>query len=110
MNAKPASAASVLAPDAAPTPQFFIPAVASLQERKPRTLKHDDTFSLCDHNGDMIGGPGSSEGLFHLDTRYLSHLFLTVNGARPMLLSSSLRDDNSALVCDLSNPDLLDAA
>ncbi|TNW39862.1 amylo-alpha-1,6-glucosidase, partial [Acinetobacter baumannii] len=40
----------------------------------------------------------------------LSHLYLTTGGARPMLLSSTLRDDNAALTCDLTNPDLFDEA
>lgn len=88
--------------------QFFIPAAASLQERRPRTLKHGDTFALFDHNGDALSGPGSPEGLFHRDTRYLSHLYLTVAGQRPLLLSSIMRDDNAALTCDLTNPDLHD--
>lgn len=94
----------------APLAQFFIPAAASLQERRPRTLKHGDTFAVFDHNGDAISGPGSPEGLFHRDTRYLSKLFLTIAGMRPMLLSSTLRDDNATLTCDLTNPDLFDAA
>ena len=34
---------------------------------------------------------------------------MTLDGARPMLLSSTLRDDNATLTCDLTNPDLLDA-
>jgi glycogen debranching enzyme len=89
--------------------QFFIPAAASLQERRPRTLKHGDTFAVFDHNGDAISGPGSPEGIFHCDTRYLSHLYLTINGQRPMLLSSTLRDDNATLTCDLTNPDLFDS-
>ncbi|WP_137389440.1 amylo-alpha-1,6-glucosidase [Rhodoligotrophos defluvii] len=89
--------------------QFFIPAAASLQERRPRTLKHGDTFAVFDHNGDALSGPGSPEGIFHRDTRYLSHLYLTMGGARPMLLSSTLRDDNATLTCDLTNPDLFDA-
>ncbi|MGR9221397.1 glycogen debranching N-terminal domain-containing protein [Rhizobium leguminosarum] len=93
---------------AAPVAQFFIPATASLQERRPRTLKHGDTFAVFDHNGDAVFGPGSPEGLFHRDTRYLSHLSLTINGKRPMLLSSTLRDDNATLTCDLTNPDLFD--
>ncbi|RSC30046.1 amylo-alpha-1,6-glucosidase [Agrobacterium sp. FDAARGOS_525] len=93
---------------AAPVAQFFIPAAASLQERRPRTLKHGDTFAVFDHNGDALSGPGSPEGLFHRDTRYLSHLYLTINGKRPMLLSSTLRDDNATLTCDLTNPDLFD--
>ncbi|KAA0687924.1 amylo-alpha-1,6-glucosidase [Neorhizobium sp. P12A] len=91
-----------------PVAQFFIPAAASLQERRPRTLKHGDTFAVFDHNGDALSGPGSPEGLFHGDTRYLSHFYLTINGKRPMLLSSTLRDDNATLTCDLTNPDLFD--
>ncbi|ACE90310.1 amylo-alpha-1,6-glucosidase protein [Rhizobium phaseoli] len=92
----------------APVAQFFIPAAASLQERRPRTLKHGDSFALFDHNGDALSGPGSPEGLFYRDTRYLSHLYLTINGQRPMLLSSTLRDDNATLTCDLTNPDQFD--
>ncbi|WP_370073986.1 amylo-alpha-1,6-glucosidase [Salipiger bermudensis] len=92
----------------APPAQFFIPAAASLQERRPRTLKHGDTFAVFDHNGDVLSGPGSPEGLFHRDTRYLSHYYLTIGGERPMLLSSTLRDDNATLTCDLTNPDLND--
>lgn len=85
--------------------QFFIPATASLHERRPRTLKHGDSFAVFDHSGDAISGPGSPEGLYHRDTRHLSHLYLTVNGMRPILLSSALRDDNAMLTCDLANPD-----
>lgn len=85
--------------------QFFIPATASLHERRPRTLKHGDSFAVFDHSGDAIAGPGSPEGLYHRDTRHLSHLYLTINDARPILLSSALRDDNAMLTCDLTNPD-----
>jgi len=90
--------------------QFFVPAAASLHERRPRTLKHGDTFALFDHSGDAINGPGSPEGLYHKDTRHLSHFYLTLNGGtRPILLSSALREDNATLTCDLANPDLFDA-
>ncbi|MBS7810161.1 amylo-alpha-1,6-glucosidase [Roseococcus pinisoli] len=95
--------------NASPVAQFFVPAAASLQERRPRILKHDDTFALFDHNGDAHAGPGSPEGVYHRDTRHLSHLYLTLDGARPMLLSSTLREDNATLTCDLTNPDLFDA-
>ena len=91
-----------------PTAQFFIPAATSLQERRPRTLKHGDSFGVFDPNGDAVAGPGSPEGLYHRDTRYLSHLLVTLDGQRPMLLSSTLRDDNAMLTCDLTNPDLYD--
>src|SRR3954451_3283004 len=91
-------------PPSSSVAQFFIPAIASLQERRPRTLKHGDTFAVFDHNGDALAGLGSPEGLFHRDTRHLSHLFLTIGGRRPLLLSSTLRDDNATLTCDLTNP------
>src|SRR4051812_10485182 len=102
----PAAAAS----DAAPPAEFFIQAATSLQERRPRTLKHGDTFAVFDPNGDALSGGDSPEGLYHRDTRYLSRLVLTIGGARPMLLSSTLRDDNATLTCDLTNPDLVDAS
>src|SRR3954451_6414684 len=99
-------------PPSSSVAQFYIPATASLQERRPRTLKHGDAFAVFDHNGDALSGPGSPEGFFHRDTRHLSHLYLTIEGARPMLLSSTLRDDddNATLTCDLTNPDIYDGS
>jgi len=91
------------------TGPLLVPAQTSLQEQRPRTLKHGDTFAVYDQNGDVLSAPGSPEGLFHADTRHLSHLRLSIDGARPMLLRSGLRDDNAALICDLSNPDMHDA-
>jgi glycogen debranching enzyme len=85
--------------------QFYIPATSSIIERRPRTLKHGDTFGLFDHYGNIVAGNGSPEGLYHKDTRYLSDLDLLVNGRRPLLLSSTLQDNNALLTVDLTNPD-----
>lgn len=82
---------------------FPVAATASLQEGRSITLKHGDTFALFDHAGDLSGNP---EGLYHHDTRHLSQFSLWLNGARPMLLSAAVQDDNAALTCDLTNPDL----
>ncbi|MFL5970323.1 MAG: glycogen debranching N-terminal domain-containing protein [Gaiellaceae bacterium] len=43
------------------------------------------TFCICDELGDL---QGRVEGLFAQDTRFLSALKLTINGQRPLLLSS----------------------
>lgn len=96
-------------PKNAEPPQFYIEATASLLERRPRTLKHGDTFAVFDHYGDIIPGEGSPEGLFHRDTRYLSGLQLRINGRRPMLLSSTIEDNNAVLTAHLSNPDFMSA-
>ncbi|KQQ65511.1 hypothetical protein ASF84_24775 [Pseudomonas sp. Leaf127] len=84
------------------------PSGSSLQELRPRTLKHNDTFGVFDPHGDVQATADSPQGLFHRDTRHLSHWRLTLNGVRPLLLSSTLRDDNAMLTCDLSNPGLED--
>lgn len=101
-------------PDDAPdirVGQFAVASQSSLQERRPRTLKHGEHFfGVFDRNGDVLSGEGSPEGLFHRDTRQFSHLDLLINGARPILLSSTVRDDNAVLTCDLTNPDLYDEA
>ncbi len=85
--------------------QFYIPATSSILERRPRTLKHGDTFGVFDHYGDIVAGSGSPEGLYHKDTRYLSDLRLLLNGRRPLLLSSTVQDNNTLLAADLTNPD-----
>lgn len=83
---------------------FAVTSTVSLQGRRLRTLKHDDTFAVLDVSGDIQLGDASVEGLYHRDTRHLSHFAVGVNGMRPLLLSSMVRDDNSALTCDYTNP------
>ncbi|HJQ57407.1 MAG TPA: amylo-alpha-1,6-glucosidase [Vineibacter sp.] len=88
--------------------QFFVPALVGQDEHRPHVLKQGDTFAVFDRRGDAVTGPASSDGLFHRDTRFLSHLRLAVGGAAPILLQSTLNDDNTILTCDLTNPDLYD--
>jgi glycogen debranching enzyme len=85
--------------------RFYIPATAS-PSRPRRTLKHDDTFAVVDSHGDIGALSGTQDGVFHADTRYLSRLELLLNGMPPLLLGSNLRDDNSLLTVDLTNPDI----
>ena len=110
---KPAGHVLAPAPSGAPPEnhaQFVIHGAESLQQRRSRILKQGDTFGVFDQSGDAIASPGGADGLYHCDTRYLSQFYLTINGTRPILLSSTLRDDNSVLTCDLTNPDVVDDA
>ena len=88
-----------------PEAPFYIPATGPAT-RPRRTLKHDDTFLVLDSHGDVGASAGGSDGLFHCDTRFLSHLELLLNGAQPLLLRSNVRDDNTQLTVDLTNPDV----
>lgn len=84
---------------------YYIPATVPAT-RPRRALKHGDTFIVVDSHGDIGASAGGSDGLFNSDTRYLSHLELRLNGAQPLLLGSNVRDDNTLLAVDLTNPDL----
>jgi glycogen debranching enzyme len=83
---------------------YYIPATGPAT-RPRRALKHGDTFLVVDSHGDIGASAGAPDGLFHADTRFLSHLELSLNGAQPLLLGSNVRDDNTMLSVDLTNPD-----
>ena len=74
--------------------------------RPRRTLKHGDCFAVLDSHADIGASAGGPDGIFFCDTRYLSHLEMLLNGKQPLLLGSNVRDDNSILTVDLTNPDI----
>src|SRR5947207_262310 len=84
---------------------FYIPATGSAT-RPRRSLKYGDTFIVVDSHGDIGATAGGPDGLFHNDTRFLSRMELLINGMQPLLLGSNVRDDNTLLAIDLTNPDI----
>ena len=94
-------------PEVDPQPtDYYIAASTSLLERRPRALKHGDTFALFDHYGDIPADLHGPTGLFHDDMRHLSRLEVSLEGYRPLLLSSTIQEDNAVLTVDLANPDI----
>jgi glycogen debranching enzyme len=89
--------------------QFRIAATEGIREPRTRILKHGDSFAVLNDFGDMTAEPGSPDGLYHRDTRFLSQLELRFNGHRPLLLSSTPVEDNSLLPVDLANTDSVGA-
>src|SRR6476659_9631307 len=84
---------------------FYIP-MTGPAARPRRVLKHNDTFIVLDSHGDIGASSGGPDGLFNCDTRYLARCELVLVDVQPLLLGSNLRDDNSALTVDLTNPDV----
>src|SRR3979411_465283 len=84
---------------------FYIP-MTGPAARPRRWLKHHATFIVLDSHGDIGASAGGPDGLFNADTRYLARLELVLDEVQPLLLGSNLRDDNSALAVDLTNPDI----
>jgi glycogen debranching enzyme len=88
-----------------PETPFYIPGTGS-STRPRRTLKHGDSFAVLDSHADIGATAGGPDGIFFSDTRYLSRLEMLLNGKQPLLLGSNVRDDNSMLTVDLTNPDI----
>src|SRR5689334_115979 len=86
--------------------QFYILATASRATQRTAVLQHDDTFAVFDYAGDIGAFGTTEEGLYHEGTRFLSRFSLRVNGKRPLILSSRVKDDNELFVADLTNPDI----
>jgi glycogen debranching enzyme len=86
--------------------QFYILAKASRAAQRTAVLQHDDTFAVFDYSGDIGAYDIGEEGLYYEGTRYLSRFSLRVNGKRPLILSSRVKEDNELFVADLTNPDI----
>ena len=87
--------------------QFAIVSEAERRDAAVRVLKRDDTFAVYDPHGDIIPGPGSPYGLYHAGTRFLSCFELRLGRREPLLLSSTVAEDNSSFTADLTNPDVV---
>ncbi len=66
-----------------------------------RVIKHNDLFLMTDIRGDVPGND-AQDGLYMKDTRFLSRMELTLNGKRPLLLSSAA-DENYVARIRLTN-------
>ena len=102
-NEKPVELVPASSP--APPEPFYIPTTEPAT-RLRRTMKHGDCFVMVDTHGDIGAAPGGPDGLFYLDTRYLSHFEMLINGVQPLLLGSNIADDNAVFSVDLANPDI----
>ncbi len=86
--------------------QYYIRAGSARIDDRTQVLKYGDSFAVFDRFGDIDPlGPGQL-GLYHGDTRFLSRLVLRVEGRRPLLLDSSVKEDNALFTVDLMNPDM----
>ena len=85
---------------------YYIRATSSRADERTRVLKHGDTFGVFDRYGDVQPIGLGEHGVFHLGTRHLSRLELRLGKVRPVLLSSTVGDDNDVLTADLTNPDI----
>jgi glycogen debranching enzyme len=86
---------------------YAILATSARGAEPTRVLKDGETFAVFNAFGDVSStGPGE-HGIYHLGVRHLSKRELRVGQHWPLLLSSTVREDNDVLSIDLTNPDIL---
>ena len=86
--------------------EWSIFATSSRADDRTRVLKHAETFAVFDRFGDTQSNGAGEQGIYHQGTRFLSHSDFRINGQRPMMLNSTVREDDSLLAVDLTTPDL----
>ncbi|HEY6389795.1 MAG TPA: amylo-alpha-1,6-glucosidase [Bryobacteraceae bacterium] len=89
-----------------PQEHYYILATESAPPELSLVLKGGDTFAVLNRFGDIDSANRHEEGIYHAGTRFVSCLRLLLVSGRPMLLSSTVREDNVVVVADLTNPDV----
>ncbi|QDG54190.1 amylo-alpha-1,6-glucosidase [Persicimonas caeni] len=85
---------------------FHILTTNLLNTARTRVLKHSNLFAVFDEVGDIMSWGTGAHGLYNDDMRHLSKLELRLWGQKPILLSSTIKEDNALLTADLTNPEL----
>lgn len=94
--------------DEVSTQQYYIAAKSAPPDDRTRVLKYGKMFAVFDRYGDVEPLGLGEEGIFYEGTRFLSELALFLGASRPLLLSSTIKEDNSLFTADLANLDIDD--
>src|SRR5438309_9528521 len=82
-----------------------VPILVTDLANKVLAVKEGETFLYSDTEGNLDDRKDYGLGLYHRDTRFLSHFMMKLSGREPVLLSSSSERAYMSHV-DLTNPDL----
>lgn len=85
---------------------WHVRAASTRDDNRTLVLKHNDTFAVFDHYGDIQHHGMGESGIYYEGTRFLSYFDFCVNESRPLLLNSTVKEDNALLTIDLTTPDL----
>src|SRR5438445_5342920 len=85
--------------------EFYIRSSSARVDARTLVLKQGDTFAVFDRFGDVETFGTGELGLYYQDTRFLSRLTLKLGKDRPLLLRSTVREDNAVLAVDATNHD-----
>jgi len=85
--------------------EYYISANFSFMEEQVRVLKSGEMFAVFNQDGHIRPFGFESQGLYYEGTRFLSRLVFHIAGRHPLLLSSSIKEENELMVVDFTNAD-----
>lgn len=85
--------------------EYYVRATSALADDRTRVLKCGDLFGVFNRYGDIEALGPVQFGLFFVESRHLSRFSLGINHRQPLLLSSTIREDNAFLSVDMTNLD-----
>jgi len=83
--------------------EFYVRATSSLADDRTRVLKYGETFAVFNRFGDIESIGTMRFGLFYREARHLSRFSFYMGERKPLLLYSSICEDNSLLSVDAAN-------
>jgi glycogen debranching enzyme len=86
--------------------EYYVLATSTYADDRVRVLNHGNTFGVFDRWGDVQPIGTGVQGLYHEGTRYVSDFEFRIHGERPLLLSSTISENNEILTVDLTNPEM----
>jgi glycogen debranching enzyme len=86
--------------------EYYILSTSPRIDDRTQVLKQGDMFAIFDRYGDIEEFGTGELGVYYRDTRFLSRFSLELEQARPLLLGSTIKDDNMVLAVDIMNPDI----
>jgi glycogen debranching enzyme len=84
--------------------KYYVAVNSTYADDRVKVLNHADTFGIFDRWGDVQQIGEEVQGIYHHGMRFISNLDFRINDKRPLLLSSSVKDENEILSVDLTNP------
>lgn len=83
--------------------KYHISSDAVNADERIKVLNHFDSFGIFDRWGNIQPHGKMVHGIYHEGTRFINKLLLLVNNEKPVLLSSSIKENNDVLSVDLTN-------
>lgn len=88
--------------------QYYVHPSALAANIKKLRLKDDESFLVCDKKGEMPAYIPGELGFYFEGTRFLNTWEMVLKGEPPLVLFSSLAEDNSEVLIDLTNNTFID--